>query len=119
MARYNREVEATLQSKFAFASFKKGGDHRWFELKLPGLPPIATKFSHAKQDIGDAIWKMIARQLRVPSNYLTGMIDCSNSREAYYQKVRTEPNPPWGHPMRETAQISTKPKHKPKPRRKK
>lgn len=122
MARDNREVEATLLTKFAFSRADKGVDHRWLQLALPGLPPILTKFSHTKEDIGDVLWKKIASQLRVPSNYLTGMVDCRNSRAAYYQKVRTEPNPPWGHLMRGTAQRpETTPAHRPKgyPRRKK
>jgi hypothetical protein len=103
MARDNREVEATLLSKFAFARSNKAVDHRWLELALPGLPAILTKFSHTREDIGDTLWKKIAHQLRVPSHYLTGMIDCRNSRKDYYEKVRTEPNPPWGHLMRGTA----------------
>lgn len=118
MARDNREVEATLLRKFAFTRANKGVDHRWLQLALPDLPAILTKFSHTREDIGDVLWKKIANQLRVHSSYLNGMIDCQNSREDYYKKVRTEPNPPWGHLMRGTAQQPEKPaKHK--PRRKK
>src|SRR5437588_9293808 len=104
MARDNREVEATLLSKFAFARSSQAANHRWLELTLPGLPAIKTKFSHTREDIGDTLWKMIARQLRVPSNYLNGMVNCTNSRDDYYEKVRIEPNPPWGHLMKGTAQ---------------
>lgn len=97
MARDNREVEATLLSKFAFTRSSKATDHRWLELALPGSPRILTKFSHAREDIGKPLWRMIANQLRVQSNYLDGMIDCTNSRDDYYKKVLEAPNPPWGH----------------------
>lgn len=102
MPRYNRDVERTLLGKFAFVA-APGTDHRWFQLKLPGLPPIITKFSHTKEDIRDPLWQKIAQQLRVRPQYLTGMIDCHNSREAYYQQVRTAPNPPWPHFTREVS----------------
>lgn len=117
MARDNREVEATLLSKFAFTRSKKAADHRWVELTLPGLPSIKTKFSHTRQDISDSLWRMIASQLRVHSSYLNGMIDCTNSQTAYYQQVRTDPHPPWTHLMRGTATRPERPKHR--PRRKK
>lgn len=113
MAFANREVEATLQSKFAFTPSKPGADHRWFALKLPGLPPIATKFSHAKQDIGDNLWRIIARQLWVTSSYLTGMIVCTNSQADYYKKVKAD------HLMRGTTTTPSSPKRRAKPKRKK
>src|SRR6266508_2918691 len=119
MARDNREVENTLLNKFAFESTKRHSDHRWLRLALPDLPAILTKFSNTREDIGDTLWKMIARQLRVPSNYLNGMVDCTHSREDYYQKVRTDPNPPWGHLMRGTSQRpeqARQPKDKHRPR---
>jgi hypothetical protein len=119
MARDNREVETTLLTKFAFTHADKGADHRWLRLALPDLPTILTKFSHTREDIGDVLWRKIANQLRVHASYLSGMIDCTNSREAYYTKVRTDPNPPWGHLMRGTATIPTKPTKKRKPHRKK
>lgn len=100
MARDNREVENTLLGKFAFTPADKSVDHRWVKLVLPDLPPILTKFSHTREDIGENLLKKIATQLRVRSNYLNGMIDCSNNREDYYKKVRTDPYPPWTHLMR-------------------
>lgn len=100
MARDNREVEKTLLSKFAFSSITEKIDHRWVRLVLPDAPPILTKFSHTREDIGPALWKLIARQLRVSAHYLSGMIDCRNSREAYYAQLRTDPQPSWSHLMR-------------------
>lgn len=119
MARDNREVEKTLLSKFAFSSVSEKIDHRWLRLQLPDLPPILTKFSHTREDIGDVLWKRIANQLRVQSQYLSGMIDCRNSREAYYAKVREDPQPPWGHLMRGTATSSKPLEPQRKPHRKK
>lgn len=104
MSRDNREVENTLLNKFAFTrASTRAGDHRWLQLELPELPPIVTKFSHTREDIGDSLWKKIAGQLRVQANYLTGMINCRKNREDYYKQVRTDPHPPWSHLMRGTA----------------
>jgi hypothetical protein len=104
MVRDNREVEHTLLNKFAFTpATTRGIDHRWVQLALPDLPPIFTKFSHTREDIGPHLWKIIAGQLRVQSNYLNGMIDCTKNREDYYMQVRTAPNPPWNHLMLGTA----------------
>jgi len=116
MARDNREVEKTLLTKFAFSSIPEKIDHRWLRLKLPDLPPILTKFSHTREDIGDVLWKMIAKQLRVQSHYLSGMIDCRNSREAYYAQIHADPQPPWSHLMHGTV---THPNALNKPRRSK
>lgn len=104
MARDNREVEKTLLIKFAFTrALSRSVDHRWLRLALPGLPPVITKFSHTREDIGLNLWKKIATQLRVPSNYLNAMIDCTKSRDDYYGQLRTDPQPPWNHLMRGTA----------------
>jgi hypothetical protein len=94
MPRRNRDVENTLLTKFEFTASKHSDKHRWVKLQLPGLPVIATFFSHAKGDIGDVLWKKIARQLRVRTSYLNGMMDCHNSRDDYYKKVREEPFAP-------------------------
>lgn len=112
MARDNREVEKTLLNKFAFSSVPEKVDHRWLRLKLPDLPPILTMFSHTREDIGGVLWKRIAKQLRVQSRYLSGMIDCSKTREAYYSQIRTDPQPPWEYLMRGRAthpKVSNKP----------
>ena len=92
----NRKVEKCLLTKFQFiqASNREAG-HRWIELSLPGLPVIATKFSHTHEDIRDVLWGRIARQLRVRKAYLKEMINCTKSREDYYQQVRTDPFPPF------------------------
>ena len=94
----NRDVESILLDKFQFAeSTTRSDSHRWVELTLPGLPVIATYFSHARQDIGDNLWGKIARQLRVRKTYLNEMIECTKSREEYYKQVKEAPFPPWEH----------------------
>ena len=96
MSRRNRDVEESLLTKFQFSKCSTHGDgHRWVELKLDGLPPVLTFFSHTKEDIGSVLWKKIAGQLKVRVNYLDGMIDCTNSREDYYKQIKEDPFPPW------------------------
>ena len=91
-----KEVERKLRDKFAFSVAKEHGfDHRWFELKLSGLPAILTKVSHNRKEIGANLEGKIARQLRVRTRYFRGMIDCTNTREDYYRQVREDPYPPF------------------------
>ena len=98
MAYRNRDVEETLLNKFQFAeSGSRSDDHRWIELTLPGLPVIATYFSHGRQEIDRKLWGKIARQLRVRAPYLNEMIDCTKSQEEYYKQVTDAPYPPWVH----------------------
>lgn len=91
-----KELENLLEYKFGF-SLAKGhsSDHRWYELKLPGLPTILTKVSHSRKPINPRLEGKIARQLRVRKAYYVGMVSCKNSREDYYQQVRTDPYPPF------------------------
>ena len=120
MARDNRGVEKTLLSKFAFRTVTEKIDHRWVRLVLPDAPPVLTKFSHTREDIGPVLWKLIAKQLRVSAHYLSGMIDCSNSREAYYAQLRANPQPSWSHlipgtdPQHKALSKSMKPRHRKK-----
>ena len=51
-----QEVESILQSKFGFTEAKgHSDDHRWFVLRLEGLPDIMTKLSHSRRDIGKGL----------------------------------------------------------------
>jgi hypothetical protein len=94
MPRRNRDVEATLLNKFHFErSPTRSDDHRWLQLKLPDLPPIITHFSHGRQEIGDVLWSLIAKQLRVRKKFLNEMIDCTKSRDDYYEQLRSDPLP--------------------------
>lgn len=96
MARKPSDIERLLQSKFAFKVARAhSSDHHWYELQLPGLPVILTKVSHTKKDIGPKIEGMIARQLRVRKPFFDGMMDCTKSREAYYDTVKKAPFPPF------------------------
>ncbi len=91
-----KEVESKLQNKFGFQpALHHSEDHRWYELQLPNLPPILTKVSHQRNDLSPNIEGKIARQLRVRKIIFKGMIDCTVGQEDYYQKIRTEPFPPF------------------------
>lgn len=91
-----KELESLLQNKFGF-SLAQGhsSDHRWYELKLHGLPPILTKISHSREQINPGLVNKIARQLRVKKLYYEGMMSCIHTCEEYYQQVRENPIPPF------------------------
>lgn len=85
-----------MLAKFEFRECdNRADDHRWYELKLPGVPKIVTHFSHGRQDISADLWQKIAAQLKVRTHYLDGMMDCTNGRDDYYQQVKDDPYPPW------------------------
>ena len=92
MPHKSSEIETLLQYKFGFVKAKEhSSDHRWYELRLPGLPTILTKVSHGKKEISRKLEGKIARQLRVQGPYFKGMLSCKHSREDYYQKLQENP----------------------------
>jgi len=91
-----KDLERLLVNKFRFSPTEQHRvDHHWYELQLPGLPVILTKVSHSRKEIGKNLESMIARQLRVRKAYFQGMVNCTNSREDYYRRVKEEPFPTW------------------------
>ena len=79
-----KELEQILQSKFAFELVKKSPDHRWYELRFPGLPHILTMISHSRtKEYGPALESKIAQQLRVSNPYFDKMMGCSVDRLRY------------------------------------
>lgn len=82
------DIEDKLHTKFKFQS--KGGHtkHRWWELKLPGIAPVVTFFSHSKDELGPVIEGKIARQLKVNGSYLRGMVSCTKDCEEYYRHLK-------------------------------
>lgn len=91
-----KELENLLENKFGFNPSKgHSSDHRWYELKIPGLPKILTKVSHSRKPINTKLEGKIARQLRVRRTYYNGMISCQHSKNDYYQQVSTDPYPPF------------------------
>lgn len=82
------DIEDKLQKKFRFVRDPGHKKHRWWELKLPGLAPIATFFSHSRDEIRPVLESKIARQLGVNAAYLRGMVNCTNTCEAYYALLR-------------------------------
>jgi hypothetical protein len=91
----NRDFEALIQTKFGFVDAQKASDHRWYVLKLEGLPPILTKASHGKTQITGGLESAIAKQMRVRTAFFREMMSCTKSREDYYQQIRRDPFPDW------------------------
>jgi len=90
------EIEGVLKTKYGFTKSKHhSSDHPWYELRLPGLPVIATYVSHNNKEVGPDLLTKMARQLRVRKPFFDGMMGCTQSREAYYQQVRDDPYPPF------------------------
>jgi hypothetical protein len=91
-----RDLERLLENKYNFVPAEgHSSKHRWYELKLDGLPPILTQVSHDRDEIRSTLEGLIAKQLRVRKPYFRGMVSCHNDRENYYQQVRNDPFPPW------------------------
>lgn len=91
-----KEVEALLETKFGFTpapSHEK--NHTWYVLMLPELPPIRTKVEHHRRPIGSKLEGRMARQMRVRPAFYRQMLDCTQSCENYYSKVREDPYPPF------------------------
>jgi hypothetical protein len=89
-----KKVASVLESKFGFEEAKEhSDDHKWLALRLDGIPAIITKLSHSRDDIGKKLEGMIARQLRVEKQFFVGMIECTNDRDTYYTRLRTNPVP--------------------------
>lgn len=91
-----RDIGSRLIHKFKFKEASAHSpDHRWYELRLEGLPVILTKISHSKGEIGSNLEGKIARQLRVKKGFFQEMIGCTKNLEAYQAQVRDDPVPPW------------------------
>lgn len=96
MSHKPNEIESVLQAKYCFTrSRHHESGHKWYELKLPGLPVIATYISRNDNEVGPRLLAQMARQLRVRKPFFEEMIGCTQSREAYYQKVQDDPYPPF------------------------
>ncbi len=91
-----RDAERQIQNKFGFEpAAERSPDHRWYKLRLEGLPTISTKFSHSKGDLSPKLEAIIARQLRVTRAFFLDMIRCTRAAQDYERQVREAPVPPW------------------------
>jgi hypothetical protein len=96
MPRKPREIERLLQTKFGFAPAPhRSDDHRCFVLQLDNFPPIYTKVSHSKREIGPKLEAKIARQMRVRHPFFELMMGCKKSRQDYYKQLQSDPFPPF------------------------
>jgi hypothetical protein len=92
-----RDIESLLQRKFGFTPAQnRSVDHRSYQLTLPGLPPIVTKVSHNKRDIGPALQTKMARQLRVHGPFFREMLSCRKNSDEYRNQVQADPHPAFG-----------------------
>ena len=88
-----KDVEAALSRKFNFVCIRTK-PHVQYELRLEGIQAVRTHVSHGnKADIGDKLLGRIARELRVKTLFLKGMVSCSNSRDDYYALLKQESQP--------------------------
>jgi len=84
-----RKLRDTLISKLGFEEDStKSTDHYWYKLELIDVEPVVTKVSHSNKEIGKVLQGKIARQLKVNSKYLDGLVGCSRTRDQYYQRLR-------------------------------
>ena len=89
-------VETKLKNKFGFSpAVGRESGHRWYELKIEGLPVISTKFSHGGKEINDFLESIISKQLRVRKPFFREMIGCTKSSEEYQEQVKEDPFPPF------------------------
>jgi hypothetical protein len=87
------EIEKMLLNKLHM--YFEDRDHRWFRLDLDQLPPIRTKLSSHKEDIGSEIENRICKQLRIRKILFHELMDCTKQLDDYKQQVRTDPFPPF------------------------
>ena len=91
-----RDAERQIQNKFGFEpAAERSSDHKWYKLRLEGLPLISTYFSHSKGDLSSKLEAIIARQLRVKRAFFLDMIGCTRTAQDYERQVREAPDPPW------------------------
>lgn len=93
MAHKTRDIERSLTDKFGFQLDMS--HHRYLSLALPGLPTIRTRLSHGVREYGKKLESLVARQLHVRTSFFVEMIDCTRSREDYYEQVQNDPYPPF------------------------
>lgn len=89
-----KDIEQSLVHKFGF-DLDDSRTHRFLQLKLPGRPTITTMISHSKKEYGKRLEGKVARQLHVRQPFFVEMIDCTRSREDYYEQVQKDPYPPF------------------------
>ena len=85
-------ITELLKSKFGFQ--EAPGADAWYELELPGLPPIKTFRSRSKKE-SKWLEGQMAKQVRVRAPFFRQMLACTKTKEQYYDQVAKDPFPPW------------------------
>lgn len=89
----SKEILWTLRTKFKFDDIKGKQADIYVKLELPGVKPVVTKVSNPKSTrstVGKKLEGMMARQLRVETQYFREMIGCTRSCEDYYERLKSE-----------------------------
>jgi hypothetical protein len=82
----NRKLERSLKQKFHFMDDDARGDsHRYMVLELPSGLVVRTHISHSRGDIPTPILSKVCKQLHVKMDVLNRMVECTVSRDEYYQ----------------------------------
>lgn len=85
-----------LTSKCSFIHDEsRSKDHKWYILQLEGLPPIRTKLSHGKKEIGRALESQMAKQLHVSTAFFRELVRCTKSYDQYQTELKENPQPPF------------------------
>lgn len=87
------EIERMLINKLHMRV--SNADHKWFELKIDGLPPIRTKLPNHKDDINPIIAGRIHKQLRIRKKFFHELMDCTKYFDDYENQIKDDPYPPF------------------------
>lgn len=87
-----RDVERMLVTKLGMTKDER--DHRVYTLKIDEMTIARTKISTGTghRTLGDNLVSAIARQLRVSSQDLIGLVQCTISKEDYLRARDIEPD---------------------------
>ncbi|MEZ4540237.1 MAG: hypothetical protein R3C43_09710 [Chloroflexota bacterium] len=91
------EIAQRLRQKFKFEDVNEKKKEIYLKLELPDIVPVVTHVSHSKstrRTVGKVLEGKMARQLRVDTPYFRGMLQCTRSREDYYELLKNNPRPP-------------------------
>jgi hypothetical protein len=81
-----QEVRTRLANKFEFEQ-QEGANHHRYKVMIEGKLLTTIEVSRNKNDIGQPLLGMMAKQAKVSSATFVGMISCTVSKEDYFAKV--------------------------------
>lgn len=81
-----QDVKSRLANKFNFEE-QEGANHHRYKVMIDGKLFTTIEVSRNKNDIGQPLLGMMARQAKVTSATFVGMISCTVSKESYLSEV--------------------------------